>query len=512
MARRVVGTPPALPGYTYVRPLGSGGCADVFCYEQHLPRRAVAVKVLLAGSDDDVREMLLAEATLMAQLSSHPAILTVHDAGLTADGRPYLVTELCPGGYGGRYRREQLALPEVLEVAVAIGSALETAHRAQVLHRDVKPSNVLVTGYGRPVLADFGVAATLARAERGEVTGMSVPWSAPEVLRGTTSGTVRSDLWGFAATVYALLAGRSPFERSGALDGVDAVEARILGRGAVAPTGRTDVPPALEDLLAAALSKDPARRPESVLDLLLDLQLVQAEAGLRPTSLDVPQDPVLLSSPAPVTRLDGPTGSGRPRADESVGRRARTPAPRRGGTGTGATSGTRGSDHDGTVLRAWDDAVRTGPARPGTGRTGTRRPGTWRRTTGRGVGKPGTGVGTRARVVLAAVVAALVVVAGLAVLTLLRDPAIPAVEGVEAVAEDGSVRFTWPDPGLRDGESYVVRVDDGPGVVQHSRTLSVRTDDGGRVCATVAVVRDGTTGPESDAACARDEDGTGDAG
>src|SRR5690606_1169274 len=96
-ARRAPQAPPELPGFTYVDVLGSGGFADVFLYEQHLPRRRVAVKVLLTEriSSGSVSEFT-AEANVMAMLSTHPAIVTIYQAGVAADGRPYLVMEYCP--------------------------------------------------------------------------------------------------------------------------------------------------------------------------------------------------------------------------------------------------------------------------------------------------------------------------------------------------------------------------------------------------------------------------------
>ena len=130
VSRRLPSTPPNLPGFEFVRVLGSGGFADVFLYEQNMPRRLVAVKVLLAGVvNDDMRQMFQAEANLMAQLSSHPSILTVYQASVAADGRPYLVMEYCSASIGQRYRATQLPLAEVLSIGVRIASAVETAHR-----------------------------------------------------------------------------------------------------------------------------------------------------------------------------------------------------------------------------------------------------------------------------------------------------------------------------------------------------------------------------------------------
>ena len=98
MTRRLPSAPPLLPGLDYVRPLGSGGFADVFLYQQDMPRRQVAVKVLPIGErDPDLLRMFNAEADVLAHLSAHPAIVTVYQAGISADGRPYIVMEFCPG-------------------------------------------------------------------------------------------------------------------------------------------------------------------------------------------------------------------------------------------------------------------------------------------------------------------------------------------------------------------------------------------------------------------------------
>ncbi|MCC6855556.1 MAG: serine/threonine protein kinase, partial [Microbacteriaceae bacterium] len=195
MARRLPSQPPTLPGFSHIHILGSGGFADVFLYEQNMPRRQVAVKVMLSEVvNDQVRQMFQAEANLMAQLSAHPSILTVYQASVSSDGRPYLVMELCSSALSQRYRVERLPVAEVLRIAVKIGSAIETAHRAGVLHRDIKPSNILLTAYGHPVLSDFGIAATLSESDDREAVGMSIPWSAPEVLMDETAGTVASEV------------------------------------------------------------------------------------------------------------------------------------------------------------------------------------------------------------------------------------------------------------------------------------------------------------------------------
>ncbi len=117
-ARREASQPPVIPGYEYVRLLGTGGFADVFLYRQQMPRRRVAVKVLLAASlDDEARARFRAEADIMASLSHHPSIVTVYQADVAADGRPYLVMEYCSRpGLAQRYRAERMGVAEVLRI------------------------------------------------------------------------------------------------------------------------------------------------------------------------------------------------------------------------------------------------------------------------------------------------------------------------------------------------------------------------------------------------------------
>ena len=295
MSKSLPGTPPVLAGYSYVRPLGVGGFADVFQFEQNQPRRSVAVKVLLQSVvDDDVRRMFNAEADVMARLSAHPSILTVFDASVSADGRPYIVMELCPGGYSNRYRSERIPVAEILTTGVKIASALETAHRAGLFHRDIKPSNLLINSFGTPVLADFGIAtsvASSAAATSGEqLFAMSVPWSAPEVVEKRVTGSVASEVWGLGATLYTLLAGRTPFEVEGSgRNGSEMLAARI-SRAKYTRVERDDVPERLQQVLAKSMNRDPRQRQAHMLELATELQYVQYDLGLMPTALEVASD------------------------------------------------------------------------------------------------------------------------------------------------------------------------------------------------------------------------------
>ncbi|MBN9224038.1 MULTISPECIES: protein kinase [unclassified Microbacterium] len=293
MARRPPSTPPQLPGFEHIKLIGSGGFADVFLYQQLHPRRRVAVKVLLAENiGKSTAESFTAEANAMAELASHPSIVSIYEAGVAGDGRPYLVMEyLSKPNLQARHRRERFSEVDTLRIGIHVAGAVETAHRAKILHRDIKPANILVTDYGRPALTDFGIAATTAD-QADQMAGLSIPWSPPEALTMPPDQDARSDVYSLAATLYTLLTDRSPFEVPGASNTEIDVILRIQ-QGALPPIGRPDVSPALEAALARALSRDRADRPVSALEFAHDLQRVQISLGLAPTPVDVVEEEVL---------------------------------------------------------------------------------------------------------------------------------------------------------------------------------------------------------------------------
>ncbi len=302
-ARREASTPPAIPGFEYVRLLGLGGFADVFEYRQDLPQRSVAVKVLLASSiDEATRERFFVEANLMAQLSHHPSIVTIHHADIATDGRPFLVMEYCSRpGLGSRYRAERITVTEALRTGVRLASAVEAAHRLGILHRDIKPANILTTDYGYPALTDFGIAATMG-GDSAAGTGMSIPWSPPELLAEDPQGDVRGDVYSLGATIYSMLAGRSPFEVPGQPNGPADLINRIE-RSPLPNIDRDDVPAGLQALLARTMSKDPVRRYPTAYAVAQALQQVERSMGLTVTQIDVPEDLERTVVRAPVPGL-----------------------------------------------------------------------------------------------------------------------------------------------------------------------------------------------------------------
>lgn len=307
--RRVSSTPPELPGYTFIKVLGSGGFSDVFLYEQKLPKRRVAVKVLLTEELSGAnRAAFVAEANLMAQLSTHPYIVTIYQADVAGDDRPYFVMEYCSGpSLAERYKQEIFPVVDALRIGVRLSSAVATAHAAGILHRDIKPANVLTNDYGWPALTDFGISSaveddvlpihtgTLASAlaqdtgtgGTGQSVGMSVPWSPPEMFEDNPEPDVRSDVFSLAATLYTILAGQTPFELRGHSNGTLDLIGRIE-RGAITPMSRDDIPRSLLAVLQKGMASNRTDRFSTAVDFARALQRVELELGYSPTTVDVP--------------------------------------------------------------------------------------------------------------------------------------------------------------------------------------------------------------------------------
>jgi hypothetical protein len=342
--------PPDLPGYRFIRHLGAGGNAQVYLYEQDLPQREVAVKVLNESTlSEAARRRFTAEANVTAGLA-HRHIVQVFDAKVTGDGRPYIVMPYYPQpNLFVRARRAHLSVTEVLRIGIQIGSAVETSHRRGVLHRDIKPQNILTDSYGEPALTDFGIATTKGG---DDAEGLSVPWSPPEILYRTGTGDQRSDVYSLGATLWHVLAGRSPFDQPGS----DNKSLALMGRiktDPVPPTGRADVPDRLERLLRQAMAKDPAARPQTAMELIRGLQSVEQELRLPVTQ------PILPASDA------GDTPGG-----DTHGTRAGQQSP--GQTVAPLWGGAAG---DATIARGWPATDLRGGVRGG--RHGPKRPAAW---------------------------------------------------------------------------------------------------------------------------------------
>ena len=268
-----------LPGFSGLTEIGGGAFATVYRAVEAGTGRPVALKILKVDTiHAHLIETFHHEIQALAQVSDHPNIVTLYRPATTTDGRPVLVLELCRGSLASQVRTGgPLDAQEATRVGVKIAGALETAHRNGFLHRDMKPQNILVTKSGEPALADFGVAALQASAQStAGVFGFTTLHAAPEMLEGHHLSPA-TDIYGLASTMYQLLTGQAPFA-SFDNEAPASVILRIL-RDPVRPLRAEHIPLALSDLLEAALSKEPERRPRTALEFAVALQTVESAAG-----------------------------------------------------------------------------------------------------------------------------------------------------------------------------------------------------------------------------------------
>ena len=276
---------PTIPGYESLTLIGKGGFSRVYQGEQSTLRRQVAIKVLNFGLNDDAdRRSFERETQLMARVSSHPNIVTVHDTAFTTQGQPCIVMEQYGGGSLARLITESgsLSASEAVEVGVAIAAALDASHQAGILHCDLKPQNILISDFGQPALGDFGISTFAEERTRtgGGASGFTLAYAAPEIVEGA-SPTAMSDVYSLAATLYTALAGRRPFHRPGQdQEKLSAAEQarRILLEEPASLVG-LGVPEPLDRLIRKAMAKDPSQRPESASAFALGLYQVGLDLG-----------------------------------------------------------------------------------------------------------------------------------------------------------------------------------------------------------------------------------------
>lgn len=277
-----------LDGFEEFVEVGRGGFGVVYRADQPSLRRQVAVKVLLAATmDEKGRQRFQREASALGALSGHPSIVQIHEAGFTADGTPYLVMPFLSGGSLAERIAEEgkLGAEQVLDVGVKLCGALATAHQGDILHRDVKPANVLFDRFDEPVLGDFGIAtiAGTTATKTGEVTA-SLAYAPPEVVNGERP-TTASDVYCLAATLFAALRGSAPFSEDTDTS-VTPIIARILTADPP-DLSELGVPEEVSALLAEALAKDPKDRVPSAAEFGERLRETQERLGYAVTPLKI---------------------------------------------------------------------------------------------------------------------------------------------------------------------------------------------------------------------------------
>jgi serine/threonine protein kinase len=256
--------------------LGKGGMGEVYRARDLRLNRQVAIKLLPADIASPAARGRFQQEAQTASSLNHPHILTVFEAGEWED-RQYLVTELVEGGTLKNWvRAEKPTRRQIVELLIGVADGLAAAHAAGILHRDIKPDNILVAKGGYAKLADFGLAklddraAPHAATQIGVVTQMGVivgtiGYMSPEQASGKPLDA-RSDIFSFGVVLYEVLGGRPPF--AGATD-LEVLQ-RIIS--ASPPALGDDVPPALRNVVEKALEKDPSDRYQSMRDLVVDLR------------------------------------------------------------------------------------------------------------------------------------------------------------------------------------------------------------------------------------------------
>src|ERR1700758_2986364 len=267
-------------GFDDATEIGRGGFGVVYRCAQPLLDRSVAVKVLTADLDPENLDRFLREQHAMGRLSGHPNIVTILQVGTTSAGRPFIVMPYhAKNSLEALIRRHgPLDWHETLHVGVKLAGALEAAHEAGILHRDVKPGNILLSEYGEPELTDFGIARMAGgfQTATGVITG-SPAFTAPEVLEGEAP-TPASDVYSLGATLFCALTGHAAFERKSG-EKVIAQFLRITSQP-IPDLRERGFPADLAAVIERAMARDPADRPSSAASFGEELQEVQRTGGV----------------------------------------------------------------------------------------------------------------------------------------------------------------------------------------------------------------------------------------
>jgi serine/threonine-protein kinase PknK len=309
-------------GFADAHEVGRGGCGVVYRCSQVQFQRVVAVK-LLTEEFADSRARFVREQQAMGRLTGHPNIVAVFEVGQTQSGHPFLVMPYYQCGcIHTRIRRLGL-LPEdeVLGLGVKMAGALQSAHELGILHRDVKPANILVTDYGQPALGDFGIARMNDGFHTAAGTFAGSPaFTAPEVLGGDSPSTA-SDVYSLGATLFAALTGHAAFERRHG-EHVMAQFLRIASEPVpdLRERGANDD---IADLISAAMAREPGARP-STLELGAALQGLQSRRGWPVDEMAVHDTPPPAPTSPTTTSPTSPTSPASPSVSRAG---ARLPAP-----------------------------------------------------------------------------------------------------------------------------------------------------------------------------------------
>lgn len=288
---------PEIDGITDLERIGHGGFGRVYRGWQTDMRRPVAVKVLDGVVDDPESDRRFRrEVAAMGAASHHPNVVAIYATGVTSDGHPMLVMAYLPGGtLADRIRQGPLTPAAVIDIGTKMAAALAAAHESGVLHRDVKPSNILFSAYDEPQLADFGIAR-LADATRTNATSVAatIAYAPPEILSGEPA-TTASDVYSLAATLHTALVGSPPFGHPSG-EPLAASVARAVVE--LPPDLRNyGVPAPLAEVISRAMRKSPAERTPTAEQFRVELAAASKEAVPGPDPSLVPTAPLETDDP-----------------------------------------------------------------------------------------------------------------------------------------------------------------------------------------------------------------------
>ena len=260
-----------------VRLLRAGSRFTIYAGRETATNRRVVIKVPDEAGATWLRDVLDNEAAVLAEVGAHPHIVTLYQRFTLDDGRPALLLEHCSSTLAEDLRSGgKLAMQDAAAIGIKLAGALETVHRAGVLHCDVRPDNVLLTEVDEPVLAGFDEAVRRTAVETRAPMHVTTAHTAPELLEGKEP-TEASDVYGLGSTLYELVAGRAAF-RAYVGESPAAVIVRVLS-GQVKPIVAPDVPLEMSDLLTWAMAPDPSARPPSPAWLAEELGRIERRQG-----------------------------------------------------------------------------------------------------------------------------------------------------------------------------------------------------------------------------------------
>ena len=270
--------------FSDVRLLRAGSRFTIYEGREPDSRRLIVVKVPDGSGSPWLSEVAEHEAAVLSAIGSHPHVVTLYQRITLDDGRPALVLERCAGTLYEAVHSDDdaMSVRDVVATGIKLAGALETLHRAGVLHCDVRPRTVLVSEWGEPVLGGFDESVDLDALQARPPMHNLTPHTAPELLEGSEPSPA-SDVYGLASTLYELAAGRTAF-RAYVGESPASVIVRVLSSRAK-PVVAPQVPLELTDLISWAMSPDPAKRPPTPAWLAEELGRIEMRQGWARTRM-----------------------------------------------------------------------------------------------------------------------------------------------------------------------------------------------------------------------------------